>query len=52
MRIGCVHMNAHYFNSHPKRIEFALIKVTSRGGFDAHPNQIANIKRGRRKEVT
>ena len=52
MRIGCVHMNAHYFDLHPKRIEFALTEVTSRGDFDAHPNRIANIKCGRRKEVT
>ena len=29
MRIGCVYMNAHYFDSHPKRIEFAVIEVTS-----------------------
>ena len=46
MRIGCVHMNAHYFDSHPKRIKFALIEVTSRGGLDVHPNRIANINVG------
>ena len=51
MRIGCVHMNAHYFDSHRMRIEFALIEFTSGCGLDVHSKRIANIKRGRREEV-
>ena len=28
MGIGCVHMNAHYFDSDPKQIEFKLIEFS------------------------
>ena len=56
MRIRCALVvftsNAHCFDSHQKRIEFALIEVTSRGGFDCASKPNANIKRWRRKKVT
>ena len=34
IRIGCVHMNAHWLDAHP-------IESTSWGGLDAHSNRIA-----------
>ena len=29
IRIGCFHMNAHYFDANPMRIKIALIEFTS-----------------------